>query len=122
MKFKEQKVVEKLFEEYQIPASVIGPPFRMGISFHVDGSDTQCLLRTLLHQELIKNGIFTFNTIMLPSYAHNKSDLKQTLTAFNKSLGVVSHAMETGNFAELLEIPEVAAHNDPMCLTPKFPA
>lgn len=59
---------------------------------------------------------------MLPSYAHNKYDLKQTITAFNKSLGVVSHAMETGNFAEFLEIPEVASHNDPMCLIPEFPA
>jgi glutamate-1-semialdehyde aminotransferase/predicted aldo/keto reductase-like oxidoreductase len=113
--------IEELFDQYKIPASVIGPPFRMGISFHVDDPNTQTLLRTLLHQELIKNGIFTFNTIMLPCYAHNKSDLKQTLKAFNKSLRIVQQAMEKRNFAELLEIPEAASHNEPMCLTPVRP-
>lgn len=113
--------IHKLFEQYKIPASVIGPPFRMGISFHVDDPGTQSLLRTLLHQELLKNGIFTFNTIMLPSYAHNKSDLKQTLRAFEKSLDVIQQAMKKGDFAKLLEIPEVTSHNEPMCLTPELP-
>jgi glutamate-1-semialdehyde 2,1-aminomutase len=114
--------IERLFVQYGIPASVIGPPFRMGISFHVERPNEQSLLRTLLHQELLKNRVFTFNTIMLPSFAHDKSDLSKTFTAFERSLHVIQNSMEKGNFAEVLEIPEVVSHTEPMCLTPDVPA
>ncbi len=111
--------ITELFSRFNIPASIVGPPFRMGVTFHVEDIKYQRLLRTLLHQELIKNGIFTFDTIMLPSYAHTGSDLKKTCMAFARSMEVIQKAMETGYFAKFLEIPEVASHQDPMCLTPK---
>jgi glutamate-1-semialdehyde 2,1-aminomutase len=114
--------IERLFAQYDIPASIIGPPFRMAISFHVERPNEQALLRTLLHQELLKNRVFTFNTIMLPSFAHDKSDLLKTFTAFEKSLQTIQRVMKKGNFAEVLEIPEVVSHTEPMCLTPDVSA
>lgn len=58
-----------------------------------DGNRSQGY-RTLLLQELIKNGVFAPSLVV--SYAHGEAEIEQTLVAFEKALAVYSLALENG--------------------------
>jgi len=87
-----------------VPARMIGPPYRMMVVF--DGSDPRrrLLMRTLLHQELLRRRVLTTQNLFLPSAAHDEEALTLTVRAFQESLRVVAEAAARERFASALEI------------------
>ncbi|GAK56579.1 aminotransferase class-III [Candidatus Vecturithrix granuli] len=90
-----------------LPAEMIGPPFRMTLSFQEPDGEKRILLRTLLQQELLKHGILTFKGFMLPCFAHDHSAYEQTVEAFSSVLPIIFRAWENDEYLRYLEIPDV---------------
>ena len=88
-----------------VKASCKGPPFRMALIFHEADPDRLRLKRTLYIQELLKQGITTYNGIMLPSYAHDDQTMDNTIEAMGETLERVAHAERQNDFERYLEIP-----------------
>jgi glutamate-1-semialdehyde 2,1-aminomutase len=57
-------------------------------------------MRTLFAQEMIKYGVLV--QAIMPSYSHRDSEINQTIEAFEKSLKVLSYAIEMNKVQELL--------------------
>lgn len=100
-----KKEINKLCALTGVNASCKGPPFRMALIFHEADVDRLRLKRTLYIQELLKQGITTYNGIMLPSYAHDEEVMVKTLEAMRETLERVAHAERQNNFERYLEIP-----------------
>lgn len=98
--------INSLCQRYNVPASVIGYPFRMVFAFHADDYEKRVMARTLLVQELTKNGIITWKGIFMPSYSHSENDLEEIVQAFDKTLSVLATAWQKNSLMEYLEIPD----------------
>jgi len=57
-------------------------------------------MRTLFLQEMIKHGVLV--QAIMPSFSHRESEIAQTIEAFEKSLQVLSYAIESDKVRELL--------------------
>ena len=77
----------------------------MALIFQESDPDRLKLKRTLYIQELLKQGITTYNGIMLPSYAHDEAVMGETLEAMGETLERLAHAERQNNFEQYLEIP-----------------
>jgi glutamate-1-semialdehyde aminotransferase len=99
--------VNDLCEQHGVAARMIGPPFRMVLSFAEGDVGKASLMRTLVQQELLRAGIITYRGFMLPSLAHDEQALKPTLTAFDKALALLARAMREDALARYLEIPPI---------------
>ncbi len=99
--------IARLSVELGIAGRMVGQPYRMVYRFDEPDLNRRALKRTLLIQELMKNGVLTFRGFMLPSLAHGDAELVQTLEAFRTSLQAVQEADNDGSFAHRLEIPLV---------------
>jgi glutamate-1-semialdehyde aminotransferase len=99
--------VNKLSRQLGAPAELIGPPFRMVVSFNEADEQRAILMRTLVQQELVKKGIITYKCFMLPSYAHGARAFARTVKAFGHTLEVLADAAKNDAFARYLEIPPV---------------
>jgi glutamate-1-semialdehyde aminotransferase len=97
--------VDRIMAEQGLPASLLGPPFRMSLILRRDDPEVLLLERTLLQQELLKRGLLTYNGVMLPCYAHDDSTLATTLEIFGAAAEVVARASQAGDWGEHLEIP-----------------
>jgi len=97
--------INQLCKESGVPAELIGPPFRMLMCFKEADPQTIVLMRTLVQQELVKQGLITYMGVMLPSLAHNDHSLDETVIKFKHALEVLSMALEHNAFAKYLEIP-----------------
>jgi glutamate-1-semialdehyde 2,1-aminomutase len=97
--------INELCRSCGVPAEMIGPPFRMMLVFAEADGRRRRLLRTLMQQELLKQGVLTTQNLFLPSVAHDGEALELTRRAFERALGVVAAAMRSDRFASLLEIP-----------------
>lgn len=104
-----RELIDPMCRSLCIPASVIGPPFRMMVAFSEEDPRRRSLLRTLLQQELLRNGVLTTQNLLLPSAAHDDEALEVTRRAFERALGVLAEALEDGRFAARLEIPPLPA-------------
>lgn len=93
-----------------VPARVTGPPFRMSFVFDEPDRERERLARTLLHQELLRAGVYTLVGVMLPCYAHDDEALERTLAAFDRALGALARARGENAWDELVEIPPVPDH------------
>jgi hypothetical protein len=82
-----------------------GQPYRMVYRFDEPDAERRNLKRTLLAQELMKNGVLTFRGFLLPSVTHGDEELARTLDAYRAALRVVREADADGSFARRLEIP-----------------
>ncbi|MCG6880325.1 MAG: aminotransferase class III-fold pyridoxal phosphate-dependent enzyme [Deltaproteobacteria bacterium] len=97
--------INSLCEKNRVNAECKGPPFRMAVIFREADPDRLRLKRTLYIQELLKQGITTYNGIMLPSYAHDDLIMKQTIEAIGETFERVAHAERCNDFESYLEIP-----------------
>jgi glutamate-1-semialdehyde 2,1-aminomutase len=97
--------INRLCADTRVNASCKGPPFRMAIIFNEMESGRLRLERTLYIQELLKQGITTYNGIMLPSYAHDALVLDETVQAIGEALERVARAERQNDFERHLEIP-----------------
>ena len=97
--------IHTIAEDLRLAVECKGPPFRMGVHFEdPDGAATR-FKRTLFMQELLKGGVITVTGVMLPSYAHDKVIMRQTLEVIGAALEVVARASRTGDYDRLIEIP-----------------
>ena len=92
-----------------LDAEVIGPPFRMLLAFREPDPGRRSLMRTLVQQELFRNGVLTTQLLMLPSTAHDAQALAITAAAFERALTVLSQVMREDRFAAHLEVPPLPA-------------
>jgi glutamate-1-semialdehyde aminotransferase len=97
--------VNQLCEDLGVAAKVIGPPYRMLLSFVEEDRRRLVLMRTLVQQELLRQGILTTQHLLLPSLAHDDEVLEITRRAYKHALEVLAEATENDSFAERLEIP-----------------
>lgn len=100
--------INQLCKETGVPAELIGPPFRMLLSFKESDPQVIVLMRTLVQQELVKQGLITYMGVMLPSLAHNDQSLDETVIKFKHALEVLAMAQQHNAFAKYLEIPPMA--------------
>jgi glutamate-1-semialdehyde aminotransferase len=98
-----------LLRRHDIAAEVIGPPYRMLVAFQERDAARRALMRTLLHQELLKSQVLTCQNLLLPSVAHDSPTLQATARAFDRALGTLAKALDGDRFAEYLEIPPLPA-------------
>lgn len=91
--------------EQGVETEVWGPPFRMSVRLPRADRVHWQLERTLLQQELLRNGIVTNNGVMLPSFAHDDATLAATMEAFGRAFEVVARTARRGDWDEALEIP-----------------
>jgi glutamate-1-semialdehyde aminotransferase len=106
MKLKEE--MNALCNRIGIAAELKGPPFRMALVFHERDLNRYRLKLTLLQQELLKEGVMTYNGIMLPSYAHDDATMEITLSAASRALKVVAETEMKNDFEKHIEIPLVS--------------
>jgi glutamate-1-semialdehyde 2,1-aminomutase len=97
--------INQLCKETGVAAELIGPPFRMLLSFKEADPQTTVLMRTLVQQELVKQSLITYMGVMLPSLAHNDQSLDETVVKFKHTLEVLAMAHQHNSFAKYLEIP-----------------
>lgn len=103
-----KRAIEDLCREMGIAGRCVGPPFRMVFLFDEADPETFRRMRTLLVQELLKEGIFTHHGIMLPSYAHDDVALRSTLAGMERALAVVAEGLRAGDLDGRIEIPPVS--------------
>ncbi|MFZ2053171.1 MAG: hypothetical protein WAU81_03140, partial [Candidatus Aminicenantales bacterium] len=97
--------IDSLCRHFGISAECKGPPFRMALMFKEKNPDIFRLKKTLYIQELLKEGVVTANSVMLPSYAHDEATLEKTLSAIGAALEVVAKAEKTNSYDQFIEIP-----------------
>ena len=88
-----------------LQAEMAGPPFRFGLVFGERNPSQLLLLRALYIQELLKEGIITYNGVMLPSYAHDEKALQETLAAMASALERVCRSDRDGALHRDLDFP-----------------
>jgi glutamate-1-semialdehyde 2,1-aminomutase len=91
--------------EYDLPAVVVGPPFRFGLFFESEDEVTRLCLTTLYTQELLKGGLLPYKNLMLPSYAHDEEALNASTTIIRNALQCVRKAMDSNDLHSFIEIP-----------------
>lgn len=97
--------VNQLSRDIGVPAELTGPPFRMNLIFKEPDERRVVLMRTLVHQELVKRRVLTYRGFMLPSLAHDDEAFRETMDAFQHALEVLARAVREDAFAKYLEIP-----------------
>jgi glutamate-1-semialdehyde 2,1-aminomutase len=97
----------RIFRELRAPAEMIGPPFRMVISYKEADRRRLTLMRTLVQQELYKEGILTCMNLFVPCDAHDDQALAETCRGLERAIGVLVKALEEDCFARYLEIPPI---------------
>ncbi|MER3407318.1 MAG: aminotransferase class III [Nitrososphaera sp.] len=83
--------------------SCIGYPVRMRILCKDSTGNDSLLIKSLLLQEMVKQGIFIQPSVQYISYSHTEEDVQKTLEAFNESLNIVGKALGEGNVQKYLE-------------------
>jgi hypothetical protein len=84
-----------------------GLPVRMVLRFAHTPDDTfrGALVRTFLQQQLLQRGLVTFRGFLMPTAAHSKEDLAETLRIFDESLKALRQAELTDTLVKQLELP-----------------
>ena len=98
-------LVAELAAAAGVAAEMIGPPFRRMIVFSEEDPRRRTLLRTLFHQELLREGVLTTQNLFLPSLAHDDEALALTRHAFERAFSAVAKAAATDRLVPSLEIP-----------------
>jgi glutamate-1-semialdehyde aminotransferase len=104
-----RRAIDATCQAVELDAAVVGPSFRMLLAFREPDPRRRSLMRTLVQQELFRNGVLTTQLLMLPSTAHDAKALAVTAAAFERALTVLAQAMREDRFAAYLEIPPLPA-------------
>lgn len=102
-----RSAIDQVCRSLDVPARVTGPSFRMGLTIDEPDPVRRRLLRTLLHQELMRNGVLSNMGYFLPSFAHGDDELAPTTDAVERALATVAEASRDDRFASRLEISPV---------------
>lgn len=102
-----QQAIDRICADLDAPARMIGPPFRMLLAFDEPDPERLRLTRTLMQQELLRNGLLCNMTFFIPSHAHDDRALARTCEAFGRALETVMEARRLDCVASRLEIAPV---------------
>lgn len=100
-----RRMIHRICADVRLPAEVIGPPYRMMLVFREENARRRTLMRTLVHQELLRQGVLTTQNLLLPSAAHDEEALEATHRAFAHALERLAVVLEEDSFVTHLEIP-----------------
>jgi glutamate-1-semialdehyde aminotransferase len=90
-----------------LSARLVGPPYRMYFAFLRASPEQRVLWRTLLQQELAKNGVISHKGYVIPSRRHDGEAVERTVAAFAAALRVIRDAADARAALDLLDIPDV---------------
>lgn len=96
--------IDAVSQELGVAGACSGTPFRLGFIFHESDAYLRRVKRSLLMQELVKQGVLTVGAMLLPSYAHDDLVLEKTVAAFRNALGVVADAARRNQLHQALEL------------------
>ena len=82
-----------------------GAPFHLLFVFREPDPIRRRWKRTLLMQELLREGIFTVSGMMLPSYAHDDEVLQRAVAAYGQAFELIAHADRRGDLPRYIELP-----------------
>jgi glutamate-1-semialdehyde aminotransferase len=99
--------IDELCVQTGVPAHMTGLPARMVFAFDLAEETRRVNARTLLTQELLREGLLNFRGFMIPSLAHDERDLATTLEIYGRALTVVADALRRDAFVERLELPPI---------------
>jgi glutamate-1-semialdehyde aminotransferase len=99
--------INQVSRRLAIGGEMTGLPFRMVYRFEEPDPQRRTLMRTLLQQELLKQGVLSFRGFLLPSAAHGEAELRQTANAFEAALRRVQDVSRRDCFEQVLEIAPV---------------
>jgi glutamate-1-semialdehyde aminotransferase len=102
-----KQAANQIFQKLHAPAAMIGPPFRMVISYKETNRRRLTLMRTLVQQELYKQGILTCMNLFVPCDAHDDRALADACRGLEHAMTVLMQAIEDDCFARYLEIPPI---------------
>jgi glutamate-1-semialdehyde 2,1-aminomutase len=97
--------VDEACRRLGLPARLVGPPYRMYLAFEDGGPEQRMHWRTLLQQELARNGVISHKGYVIPSVSHEGAVVARCVDAFAAALGVVAEARARGT---ALPFPDVA--------------
>jgi len=92
-----------LCRELGIGWDLLGPPARMSVLFGGAGRLSAESLRDLFLQECLKRGVFT-NGNFLPSYAHDRAEVAETLVGVRGALTVVAESIHADRATVVLPV------------------
>jgi glutamate-1-semialdehyde 2,1-aminomutase len=97
--------VNQICRERSFKAKLAGAPFRFGLA--IDESDPLRLrlMRAFYLQEMLKEGIITYNGAMLPSFAHDEQTMHYTVAAIDVALQRLDRSSRNGTLHQDLELP-----------------
>jgi len=102
-----KNAVNHISRQLGVDGEMIGVPYRMIYKFNEPDELHRILKRTLFYQELLQHGILTFNGYMLPSLAHGKYEMEQTISSFRAALQRVQEVSSEQTYARYLDIPYI---------------
>jgi glutamate-1-semialdehyde aminotransferase len=103
--------VNHICQRFAVPAEMVGPPFRMLLIFREASEYRRSLMRALVHQALLHEGILNYHGVFIvPSYAHDDEALATTLRAFEQVLRLLVDVDSNDTFALRLEIPPISGY------------
>ncbi len=91
-----------------LPAGLVGPPHRMYLGFLTDDPTfPRVPCRTLLQQELARQGVISHKGYVLLSRAHDATATDRVIAAFDRALRTLATALATDSLHRACEIPDV---------------
>jgi glutamate-1-semialdehyde 2,1-aminomutase/spore coat polysaccharide biosynthesis protein SpsF len=100
LKEKTNQLLAKLGINHNVKC--VGFPPRLGFEFKDNQGKDSKELKTLFMQEVVKRKVF-FVWNILPSFAHNKKDMAETLEAFKASAQICRKALKENRLKDYLE-------------------
>lgn len=89
-----------------LPGEMRGPPFRQGLMLLEPDTPLRHRQRTLLHQELLANGVSIYqNGVMLTCFAHDDPTITRTIEVFRSAIDTVAKATRDGSLDRRIVMP-----------------
>ena len=95
-------------DDLGVTARLVGPPYRMYLAMpDITDAELLTLSRTLLQQELARNGVICHQGFVLTSVCHDDSAADACGRAFEAGLSVLRDAWQAESMLPYLDIPDV---------------
>jgi len=98
-----KKDIAKVMDDSDVDVNISGIPSNPIVQFNSENESEVPLMKTLFVQEMAKQGIH-MSTVFHPTMSHTLNDIKITSEAIEKSLIVISKAINS-SFEDYLEAP-----------------
>ena len=104
------KIGEKIFngwnkitKENNLNSIISGYPVRMDMQCFDSKNNSSPVLKALILQEMVKNGVFISPSWIAISYSHTNEDIQKTLDILDGVCKKIQNQVKNENFSELLE-------------------